>query len=49
VECTPLLGPELMKAVKDYMAGKQLPIKIITAEGLFTKKNAAKEYQWRKY
>lgn len=49
VECTPLLGPELMKAIKDYMAGKQLPIKIITAEGIFTKKNAVKEYSWRKY
>ncbi|MCE5286154.1 MAG: substrate-binding domain-containing protein [Pelosinus sp.] len=49
VECTPLLGPELMKAIKDYSIGKKLPIKIITAEGIFTKKNAAQEYQWRKY
>jgi simple sugar transport system substrate-binding protein len=49
VECTPLLGPELMKAIKDYMAGKKLPIKIITAEGLFTPHNAAKEYPGRRY
>ena len=25
IECNPLLGPQLMKAVKDYMAGKTLP------------------------
>ena len=27
VECSPLLGKQLMKAVKDYMAGKDLPIR----------------------
>ena len=25
VECSPLLGPQLMKAVKDYESGKDLP------------------------
>jgi len=32
VECSPLLGKQLMKAVKDYMAGKDLPIRMVTAE-----------------
>jgi len=27
VECSPLLDKQLMKAVKDYMAGKVLPIR----------------------
>lgn len=49
VECSPLLGPELIKAIKDYSRGKQLPIKIITTEGIYTKQNAAREYPWRKY
>ncbi|MCR8657802.1 substrate-binding domain-containing protein [Paenibacillus endoradicis] len=40
VECNPLLGPQLMKAVKDYMAGKELPMKIITSEGVFTQETA---------
>ena len=35
VECSPLLGPQFMKAVKDYMAGKDLPVKIITSERVF--------------
>ncbi len=35
VECTPLLGPQLMKAVKDYMSGKELPGRIVTSEVVF--------------
>ena len=35
VECSPLLGPQLMKAVKDYMAGKDLPVRIVTSEVVF--------------
>ncbi len=34
VECNPL-GPQLMKAIKDYAAGKDLPVRIITAEEVF--------------
>lgn len=40
VECNPLLGPQLMKAVEDYLAGKELPMKIITSEGVFTQETA---------
>ena len=30
VECSPLLGPQLMQAVKDLKAGKTLPKRIVT-------------------
>ncbi len=35
VECSPLLGPQLMSAVKDIKAGKPLPKRILTKEGIF--------------
>ncbi|WP_138753201.1 substrate-binding domain-containing protein [Paenibacillus sinopodophylli] len=49
VECNPLLGPQLMKAVKDYMAGKELPMKIITSEGVFTQDTAKRALARREY
>lgn len=49
VECNPLLGPLLMKAVKDYMAGKDLPRRIITAEGIFPAESARKELPKRRF
>jgi ABC-type sugar transport system substrate-binding protein len=49
VECNPLLGPQLMKAVKDYMAGKELPMKIITSEGVFTQETAKRALPRREY
>jgi galactofuranose transport system substrate-binding protein len=49
VECTPLLGPQLVKAVQDYMAGKYLPIRIITSEGVFPAETARSELPNRKY
>lgn len=49
VECNPLLGPQLMKAVKDYMSGKELPLRIITSEGVFPEETAKKELPNRKY
>jgi ABC-type sugar transport system substrate-binding protein len=49
VECSPLLGPQLMAAVKDLMAGKQLPKRIVTKEGVFPMEVAAKEFPNRKY
>ncbi|HEX2925564.1 MAG TPA: substrate-binding domain-containing protein [Ruminiclostridium sp.] len=49
VECNPLLGPQIMKAVNDYMAGKELPVKIITSEGVFPEEVAKKEIVNRKY
>ena len=49
VECSPLLGPQLMQAVKDLKAGKTLPKRIITKEGIFPMDVAAKEFPNRKY
>ena len=49
VECSPLLGPQLMQAVKDLKAGKTLPKRIVTEEGVFPMEVAAKEFPKRKY
>jgi simple sugar transport system substrate-binding protein len=49
VECSPLLGPQLMSAVKDIKAGKTLPKRIVTVEGIFPMEVAAKELPSRKY
>ena len=49
VECSPLLGPQLMSAVKDLMAGKTLAKRIVTKEGVFPMETAAKEFPNRKY
>jgi simple sugar transport system substrate-binding protein len=49
VECSPLLGPQLMAAVKDLMAGKTLPKRIVTKESVFPMETAAKEFPNRKY
>ena len=49
VECSPLLGPQLMQAVKDLKAGKTLPKRIITKESIFPMEVAAKEFPSRKY
>lgn len=49
VECSPLLGPQLMAAVKDLKAGKTLPRRIVTEEGIFPMETAAAEFPKRKY
>lgn len=49
VECNPLLGPQLMKAVKDLMTGKEIPMKIITSERTYTQEEAKKEIKKRNY
>ena len=49
VECSPLLGPQLMTAVKDVVAGKSIPKRIVTEEGIFPMEVAAKEFPKRKY
>jgi simple sugar transport system substrate-binding protein len=49
IECNPLLGPELMKAVQDYMNGKDLPIRMITAEGIFPASTARRDMVGREY
>jgi simple sugar transport system substrate-binding protein len=49
VECSPLLGPQVMSAVEDLMAGKTLPRRIVTEEGVFPAEVAAREFPNRKY
>src|SRR6187399_3174852 len=49
VECSPLLGPQLMAAVKDIKAGKPVQKRIVTEEGIFPMEVAAKEFAKRKY
>ena len=49
IECSPLLGPPLMSAVKDLAAGKTLPKRILTQESVFPAEVAASEFPKRKY
>ena len=49
VECSPLLGPQLMQAVKELTGGKTLAKRIVTEEGIFPMEVAAKEFPKRKY
>ncbi len=49
VECNPLLGPELMKAIADLMQGKELPLRIITDEMVFTEDTEEMYFRNRKY
>ncbi|MTI60385.1 MAG: ABC transporter substrate-binding protein [Firmicutes bacterium] len=49
VECSPLLGDQLMQAAKDIVAGKKVPEHIKTIEGIFPQEVALEEYPNRKY
>jgi simple sugar transport system substrate-binding protein len=49
IECSPLLGPQALQAVKDLMAGKKLPARIWTQEGIFDQTNAAAALPTRQY
>ena len=49
VECSPLLGPQLMQLARDVVAGKLVPKRITTQEGVFPAEVAAKEFPNRKY
>lgn len=49
VECSPLLGPQLMQLARDILAGKPVPRRITTVEGVFPAEVAAKEFPNRKY
>lgn len=49
VECNPLLGPQLMSAAKDLMAGKTLPTRILTNETVYTASQAVAALPSRKY
>jgi len=49
VECSPLLGPQLMTVVQDVAAGKPVPRRVVTRESVFTRENAAAELPNRPY
>jgi len=49
VECSPLLGPQLMAAVKDVVAGRPTPKRIVTEESIFPMETAKEVFPTRKY
>jgi ABC-type sugar transport system substrate-binding protein len=49
VECSPLLGKQLMKAIKDYFAGKEIPVRMVTSEEVFYPEDAKAVLPTRKY
>jgi ABC-type sugar transport system substrate-binding protein len=49
VECSPLLGPQLMDVVELLAAGKPVPRRVITQESVFTRENAAAALPGRVY
>jgi simple sugar transport system substrate-binding protein len=49
VECSPLLGPQLMEAARNVVEGKPVPKRIVVNEGVFPAEVAAKELPNRKY
>ena len=49
IECSPLLGPQAVQAIHDLRAGKKLPAKINTIEGIFDQTNAATAFPTRQY
>jgi ABC-type sugar transport system substrate-binding protein len=49
VECSPLLGPQLMTVVTETAAGKPVPRRVTTQESMFTHENAAIELPKRAY
>jgi galactofuranose transport system substrate-binding protein len=49
VECSPLIGPQLMDLVKYLAKGKPVPKRVQSLEGVFTMDVAAREYSYRKY
>ena len=49
VECNPLLGPQLMQAARDVVAGKAIPKRILTNETVYTQAQAVAALPSRKY
>lgn len=49
VECSPLLGPQLMKAILDVMTGRELPLRYITDERVFTQETPVEFFRNRVY
>jgi len=49
VECNPLLGPQLAQLIRDVHARKEVPMRVVVEEGVFTRDQAAAELPNRKY
>jgi len=49
IECSPLLGPQAVQAVRDLRDGKKLPARIWTIEGIYDETNAAAALPSRQY
>jgi simple sugar transport system substrate-binding protein len=49
VECSPLLGPQLMTVARRLAAGEPVPKRVVTEETVFTIENAARELPNRLY
>jgi simple sugar transport system substrate-binding protein len=49
IECSPLLGPQLMEVVKKLAAGEKVPHRIVTIEKDYPAEVAQKEFPNRKY
>lgn len=49
VECSPLLGPQLMDVAEKVVAGEEVPDRIVTEETTFTPEQAAEALPDRKY
>jgi ABC-type sugar transport system substrate-binding protein len=49
IECSPLLGPQAVQAMRDLRDGKKLPARIYTIEGIFDETNAAEALPTRQY
>ena len=49
IECSPLLGPQAIQALRDLRAGKTLPARIWTIESIFDQSNAAEALPSRQY
>lgn len=49
VECSPLLGPQLMKAIHDVVTGRELPLRYITDESVFTQETPIEFFRNRVY
>ncbi|KQV90234.1 LacI family transcriptional regulator [Massilia sp. Root351] len=49
VECSPLIGPQLMQLARDVLAGRRVPRWVTTAESVFPADAAAGELARRRY
>ncbi|MEU8271396.1 ABC transporter substrate-binding protein [Sphaerisporangium sp. NPDC049002] len=49
VECSPLLGPQLMDLSKKVVKGEQVPARVVTEETAFTQEQAKQALPSRKY